>query len=75
MWFRYQKFREEFAAEDVVIAIDETPIGTFIEIEAANSAILAITPARSAARRPISSSTRIAACSRAREQFGLTAPT
>lgn len=33
VWFRYQKYREEFAREEVIIAIDETPVGTFIEIE------------------------------------------
>ena len=27
IWFCYEKYREEFSAEDVVIAIDETPVG------------------------------------------------
>jgi len=31
--FRYQKYREAFAFEDVEIVVDETPIGTFLEIE------------------------------------------
>ncbi len=45
VWFRYHKYREEFAAEDAIIAIDETPIGTFIEIEGGEQAILAMTAA------------------------------
>jgi adenylate cyclase class 2 len=45
VWFRYQKYREEYSAEDVTIAIDETPIGTFIEIEGGEQGILGITEA------------------------------
>jgi len=45
VWFRYQKFREEFAAEDATIALDETPIGTFIEIEGGERSIVTLTHA------------------------------
>jgi adenylate cyclase class 2 len=31
--FRYEKYREEFSHEDVTIAIDETPVGVYVEIE------------------------------------------
>jgi adenylate cyclase class 2 len=37
--FRYQKYRAEFALEGAVIALDETPIGCFIEIEGTLKAI------------------------------------
>lgn len=40
--FHYEKYREEFTLPGVVIAVDDTPIGTFVEIEGDEPAIHAL---------------------------------
>jgi adenylate cyclase class 2 len=50
VWFRAHKYREEFGAQGVTIAVDETPIGTFVELEGGEQAILLMT--RALGRQP-----------------------
>lgn len=40
--FRYEKYREEFSTPGVVVAVDDTPIGTFVEIEGDETTIHAL---------------------------------
>ena len=72
VWFRYEKYREEYAAEDVTIAIDETPVGTFVEIEGGEEGVLAMTTALGRTPADFILDSYRGLFIQRREQFGLT---
>lgn len=43
VWFRYQKYRQEFEIDGVVVAVDETPVGDYAEFEGPEERIRALT--------------------------------
>ena len=72
VWFRYEKYREEFSHEEVIVAIDETPVGCSSRSKAAKPGSRAM--ARLLGRRPddyILDSYR-GLFLKHREEFGLT---
>ena len=73
-WFRYEKYREEFSHEDVIVAIDETPVGVFVEIEGSEAGIASMAAAlgRSAGDYLVDSYRGLFL--QHREEFGLTGP-
>ena len=72
VWFRYQKFREEFGAEDATIALDETPIGTFVEIEGGERAIETMARAMGRSQSDYVLDSYRGLFLKRRERFGLT---
>ena len=50
VWFRYQKYREEFQSDGTIVAIDETPCGVFLELEGSEAGVTRL--ARALGRTP-----------------------
>jgi adenylate cyclase class 2 len=43
--FKYEKYREEFRTPGAILAVDETPVGVFVEIEGEEDAVHALASA------------------------------
>lgn len=42
VWFRYEKYREEFVIGALIATVDETPLGTFVELEGGEDDIVRV---------------------------------
>ena len=71
VWFRYEKYREEFAHEDVTFAVDETPVGVFVEIEGSEHGIVATADALGRTQADYVLDSYRGLFLKHREQFGL----
>jgi adenylate cyclase, class 2 len=71
VWFRYEKYREEFAHEDVIVAIDETPVGIFVEIEGSEQGIATMADALGRPQTDYIQDSYRGLFLRHREEFGL----
>jgi adenylate cyclase, class 2 len=74
VWFRYEKYREEFAHEDVIVAIDETPVGIFVEIEGSEAGIAAMAEALGRKESDYIQDSYRGVFLQLREQFGIAGP-
>jgi adenylate cyclase class 2 len=74
VWFRYEKYREEFAHEDVIVAVDETPVGIFVEIEGSESGIHAMAVALGRGESDYIQDSYRGLFLQHREELGLTGP-
>jgi adenylate cyclase class 2 len=74
VWFRYEKYREEFSHEDVIVAIDETPVGVFVEIEGGEQGIAAMAEALGRGPADYVLDSYRSLFLRHREESGLTSP-
>jgi adenylate cyclase class 2 len=74
VWFRYEKYREEFSHEDVIVAVDETPVGVFVEIEGGEQGIASMAEALGRSQADYIVESYRGLFLRHRHEFGLTGP-
>jgi adenylate cyclase, class 2 len=74
VWFRYQKHREEFSRPGLVVAIDETPVGTYVELEGDEDAILAMATALGRTPSDFIVDSYYRLFKKRRDEFGLAGP-